>query len=256
MNFDDTATALAYDAAFWAMAFEDDDYDLTVLGDIALEVGRKFRALGIMGLLATGDDSHLHDNLRLSGEYRVDYLQRVVAAQRYDLHHHVRGRVNPVVDLIAAGENSLLASLMALSPSEHHPQREYLPDHCYVNLLAAFSLSMADADSFDRASATTSLEQYEQWLDGETDPRFEICSAFANNDETAFLDAFHMLLAQRLEHIEEHRATDLDDAIIAAERFIFVEGLALLRIARLRSFTVDQDFALCPRSALTSRRGS
>lgn len=250
MNFDESATALAYDAAFWAMAFDDEDYDLIALGDIALEVGRKFRALGIMGLLATGDNSHLHDNLRLSGEYRVKYLQRVVTAQRYELHHFVLGRVHPVFDLIAAGENTLLASLMDLSPSDLHPQREYLADHCYINLLAAFSLSGSAATGFDEGTVRTSLEQYEQWLNGETDPRFEICTAFANSDEAAFLDAFHMLLAQRLNDIEEHRDTDLEDAIIAAERFIFVEGLALLRIARLRSFEVDQEFALCPRSAL------
>ncbi len=154
-------------------------------------------------------------------------------------------------DLVGAA-----AALMKSSPFELHPQREYLADHCYVNLLAAFSLSGISVAGKDEASIDSSFEQYEQWLDGETDPRFEICHAFADHDELAFLDAFHMLLAQRLDTIEERRATDREDAIIVAERFISVEGLALLRIARLRSFNVDQDFALCPRSALMSSGGN
>lgn len=255
MNYEDSATALAYDAAFWAMAFEDEDYDLAALGDIALEVGRKFRALGIMGLLATGDNAHLHDNLRLSGEYRNRYLQRVVSARQYDAHHYVCGRVNPVFDLVAAGENAVLASMKTLSPPDFFPQREYLPDHCYANILSAFSLSGSGVSSAEGSSIPLYIEQYEQWLDGETDPRFECCRALAESDEPAFLDAFHLLLAQRVEHIEERRSMDLEDVIIAAERFIFVEGLALLRLARLQSFDVDQDFALCPRIALKGRGG-
>lgn len=254
MNYEDSATALSYDAAFWATAFDDEGYDLTALGDIALEVGRKCRALGIMGLLATGDDSHLHDNLRLSGEYRLKYLQRVIATgQQQEQHHYARGRLQPVFDLIAAGEHTLLKSLNDLSPTDFNPKREYLPDHCYVSLLCEFSLSDSLPLDTEENSIQTSLEQYEQWLDGETDPRFELCTAIAENDESAFRDAFEMLLAQRVDHIEEHRETDLEDAIIAAERFIFVEGLAVLRIARFHSFDVDQDFTLCPLSALSGK---
>lgn len=249
MNYNDAADALAYDAAFWAMAFEDEHYDLSALGTIAVELGQKLRALGILGLLATGDSAHLHNNLRLSGEYRVKYLQRVASSARDDQHHYTRGRVNPVFDLITAGDNALLTSLIQASPAAFQSQREYLPDYCYVNLLAGFSLADALPPFTQLLSTQASLKLYEQWLDGETDPRFDLCKAIADGNEAGFLDAFDRLLAQRVEHIEERRHTVLEDAVVATERFIFVEGLAVLTIARRHSFDVDQDFALCPYSA-------
>ncbi|MFK7852589.1 MAG: Imm49 family immunity protein [Granulosicoccus sp.] len=249
MNYNDSADALAYDAAFWAMAFEDENYDLAALGDISLELGRKLRAIGILGLMATGDNSHLHDNLRRSGDYRVQYLQRVFKAKRDDQHHYVWGRLNPVFDIVASGDNAQIASIAQYSPGEFYTNREYLPDYCYANLLSTFSLGPSHAIENDELRISSMLEQYEQWLDGETDPRFEICSAIALSDEAGFLDAFDMLLAQRVDSIEERRSTDLEDILIATERLIFVEGLALLRIARQRSFNVDEDFIMCPRSA-------
>lgn len=256
MNYNDSADALAYDAAFWAMAFEDENYDLSALGDISLELGRKLRAIGILGLMATGDNSHLNDNLRLSGDYRLQYLQRVVKSKRDDQHHYVWGRLNPVFDIVASGDTAQIASLIQHSPDDFYADREYLPDYCYANLLSTFSLAPTHATENDELRISSMLEQYEQWLDGETDPRFEICTAIALSDEAGFLDGFDMLLAQRVDAIEERRATDLEDVLIATERLIFVEGLALLRIARQRSYNVEQDFIMCPRSARSARGAS
>lgn len=253
MNYDDAATTLAYDTAFWAMAFEDPDYDLKALGSIALEVGRKCRALGILGLMATGSGVHLQENLRRGGGYRLQYLQRVKMQGRIELHHYVRGRVNPVLDLVAAGESRQLQALLEAGPADYRPAHEYLPDHCLVTFLANLSLAAASGEGHEHeALARQALEEYEQWLDGETDPRHDVCLALVEADQAEFLDAFHMLLAQRVEHIEEHRSTDLEDVLIASERLIFVEGLAFLRIARDRGLDVDQDFTLCPRSAMSA----
>jgi len=255
---DALAEPLAWDIAFWAMAFDEPDYDLHALGDLALELGRKLRAIGTYGLLATGDPTHLFDNLVRSGEYRVRYLERAGSAVGVDLHHAVLGRLDPILDLVAADRDDLVRRLVALSPPDHDPQREYLDDFCYARALASLFL---DRESPNSQSASTNsahdeaLDRYDSWLDGDPDVRLDVCRALASADVQSFVDAFETLLGQHVDVMEMRRETELVDALIPAGRSLFVEGLALLNIARHRGLVVRDTFALCPDIARIGHRG-
>ena len=65
MDLEEAAEDLVHDAVFWAMAFEDDEYPVAELGPLALEAGAKFRALGIMGFLATADKANFWPKMGL-----------------------------------------------------------------------------------------------------------------------------------------------------------------------------------------------
>ena len=249
MDYNAAADPLAYDIAFWMQAFDDPAYDAQALGALALELGRKLRALGIYGLLATGEGIHLRDNLVRSGELRLRHLERLDDKALDEDHHAALGRPAPLLDLIAANRPDLVRRVSGRSAQAFDEAREYRDEHCYARLLAALS-AYADGDA--EVDLTDTFDAYEVWLDGEVDPRLDLCRVLHARDEEAFVDAFEALLANRLETIEAHRETDLDDAIIVAERMVFVEGLALLTLARRLSLSVGGPYALCPPSALAS----
>ena len=244
MNYGDEAEALAYDASFWAMGFDDPDYPVNQLGKLALEAGEKFRALGIFGLLATADKSHLLDNLTQAASLRIRYLEKVHAETQFEDHHYVLGRVDPIFNLIAANNLSDLNRLKQLSPEDFRKGHEYLDDFSYGKILINVALN-----SIDKALFAT-LDDLEEYLDNDVFSRGAMCRALLENNEQDFDDAFHGFIDQTAFAIEEAKGGgDLEDAIVVAERFVSVEGLALLALSKSRGFTLQQNFLLCPKVA-------
>lgn len=252
MNYDDTAAAIAADAIFWSMAFDDADYPVDQLGRLALETGNKFRALGIFGLLATADKSHLFDNLRQSASLRIRYLEKVCAENKQDDHHYVLGRLEPIFDLLASKDFSSLAKLQQLSPADFSHKREYLDDYCYGKILMTLGLNKemnlginneSDAISDDLFNT---LDDLEDSLTEDLFSRAAMCRALLENNAIDFNEAFHQFIDQRAFAIDEAKDTDFETPTLIAERFISVEGLALLAVAQQQGFNVRQNFQLCP----------
>lgn len=241
MNYNEVADALVYDAAFWAMGFDDPDYPVEQLGKLALETGAKFRALGIYGLLATADKSHLLDNLKQAASLRIRFLEKVIAEKKTDDHHFVLGRVEPIFDLIASKNFSDLEKLVDLSPKQFRHPHEYLDDFSYAKILCHVALEKKDD------TILPDLDALEEFLEEDLFSRAAMCRALLENNAQDFDEAFHNFIDQTEFSIQEKKAKgDLDEPILIAGRFISVEGLALLALAKLKGFKVNQNFLLCP----------
>jgi hypothetical protein len=233
---------LSYDIAFWMQALTNPAYPLDELGKLTLELSTKLRALAIILLLVEADTDYFCHNLMRSGRTREVYLRRTRDAGLLDDHHRASGRYEPLLDAIASGDWALAGRIAAASPTEWRPGHEYEDDFCYAQLL--HRLIGAGAPDAELAAL---LDRFEQYLDGSTSPRLDVCRALVTHDQAAFDAAFESLLADRTAVITRDVARGrLEEPPVVAERQVFVEGIAILRLAERHGLATAADYPYCP----------
>lgn len=75
---------------------------------LALQTCTNLRTLAIMALLELGNEQKFLGNLSRSARAWVLFLRRAKAAQPRP-HHYVSGRIDPILDGIAAGDKEAIA---------------------------------------------------------------------------------------------------------------------------------------------------
>jgi hypothetical protein len=245
MKLDGAAEILAADIAFWMEGVVDPRSPLEELGAAALAVSARLRALGVVSLLTTNDGNALHHQLVRSGRAWRHYLRRVDAEQAADDHHHCSGRTEPMLDGIAAGQFDLAREIASLSPERWREGHEYEEDHCVGRLLQILVMPEVDL-----ASAAHVIERFQRYFTDDERPRLGTLQALLARDQAAFdvafqasIDAFQRVNARKL---EQGRLGELHE--VAAAR-VFVEGLAMLRLAEKQGLVTAPEYDLCPRSA-------
>jgi hypothetical protein len=242
MKLSDYGTPLAYDTAFWMAGVKDPTYPLGQLGDLTLEVSAKLRTLAIVALLVKADSDKFYHNLIRSGMARETYLLRCQAEGRLDDHQRASGRYEPLLDVIASGDLELARRIASLSPAEFRAGHEYEDDYCYAQILHRLVQLVPPEPEI-----VPLLDQFAAYLDGEDSARFDLCQALTNRDQGAFDKAFAALLDERDAQIEaEKERGQLEEPPVIAQRQVFVEGLALLRLAEGRGLATDADYRFCP----------
>lgn len=242
MKLDGSTESLATDIAFWMEAVIDPHTPIEQLGQVCLDVSTKLRAFGIVLLVTRADSSAFGHNLVRSGRVWRTYLTRVGIETAADDHHYCTGRFSPLVDSIAAGEFALARNIARLSPHQLHRGHEYEDDFCYGRL---FQLMV----QVDRPESEVSgvIAQFERYVAGGDNARLAMMHALVRADQEEFDEAFQSLLDANEAEIAARKAGgQLEEPAVIAQRRVFVEGLAVLRIAESRGLRTATDYDYCP----------
>jgi hypothetical protein len=95
------------------------------------------------------------------------------------------------------------------------------------------------------------MEQFERVLEGGSDVRLELARALVNKDQESFVSSFAGLLEdheQKMRKIADPRR----DSVLAREytfepnRYVMVEGLAILKVAEVLGLTLETEYKFCP----------
>jgi hypothetical protein len=241
---------LAYDIGFWLAAFQNPDYPVAQLGEVSVQVTPKLRAAAIIALLAKADSDTFFHNLIRSARCRIGYLQRLRDAGITDDHHQASGRVEPLLDAVAAADFQSARQIAALSLRQWLEGHEYEDDFCYAQIVQGLISVPTDVTRLQEL-----FDRFERVLDGQSDARLDVSRALARRDQTAFEEAFDALLAQRTRQIEADKARKrLEEPVMMAERQIYIEGLALLQIATRLKFITQAEYLYCPSMARVPMR--
>jgi hypothetical protein len=241
MTLTDLGQAVAYEAAFAYVQLDDPDLPLDEHADLTLDLAVKLRTLAIIELLVNADADAFHHHLMRNGRIRLGFLERL--RREGAAHHHgVSGRIDAVIDLLAAGDFATVGAIAALSPAEWQPGREYEDDFCHAQMLFRLAAGL-DAD----AAFDSLMQRHASAVQGGPQPRADICHALARRDQAAFDAAFGALLKARLAQIREDKARSQTlTPEVAASREVYVEGLAMLRLATDRCLATQREYLLCP----------
>lgn len=242
MQLKEYGEALAYNIAFWMQGLTNPAYPVEQLGKLSLELSDKLRALAILTLLVKGESDFFYHNLIRSGIARETYLQRLKDEGIDDDHHQASGRYEPLLDAIASGDLALARRIVDLSPTEWRKGHEYEDDYCYAQILHRFIQETPREQEIPPL-----FQQFEACLEGQQSARLDVCRALVQRDQNAFDEAFVLLLDEQESKIAADKARGQeDDPVVVAKRQVFVEGLAILRLAESRGLTTHLEYRYCP----------
>lgn len=240
MSLAETIEDQAYEAAFWMLGVFEPDYPVEALGELSYEVSTRLRTIAISLLVGEGKTDAFYHNLIRSGHVRITYLHRSLSAGRLDDHYRASGWYLPLCDAIAAGDMDGAREIAKASPRNMIAGHEYEDDYCYAQIMQ--SLLVEDAEHCHAV-----LRQFEKYLGGEASARFEIGSALISGDQARFTDGFENLIVERQREITRNiERGQFEAQDIRASRLIFVEGLALLRLAEEMKLKTEAEYLFCP----------
>lgn len=205
--------------------------------DDALVCCQQYRIRAICALLLGARGDLLRVFLQRSGAVMLHFLQSPQATSV------VTSKLTPLFDAIAAGDDTTSQQLAAAAaPIQWNANEEFEDDFLYFKFLTQFWFLGASP-----VDCEATLQRYEVVLEGNDEPRFDICRAFLDDDDERFEAGIQALIEA---HAERWRK--LCDAEVVApeigdcESSLCVEGLALLRLAERKGFDLYPDYLLIP----------
>jgi hypothetical protein len=236
----DLVVSHSYETAFWMAGVYSNNYPSELLGELSMDVSCKIRAMAIFRLLAVGKTDSFYHNLIRSGRVRERYLQRCKTEALVEDHFRSSGRYLPLFDAVAAAEFDLAGRIIGLSPVNFMRGHEYEDDYCYAQICHSL---MTRHD--ERGAGL--LAQFERYLEGSPNGRFLVAKALFERDQAGFDSGFEQLLSDReLEIAADIKRGQIESPAIIAFRRIFIEGLAILRLAEQLGLRTEEEYLFCP----------
>jgi hypothetical protein len=228
-----------YEVAFWAAGIDNPNYPIDQFGGLAENVSEQLRTLAIIILLVEGNTDLFYHNLIRSGLARVKFLQRCQQEGFADFHLAI-SRCGAICDALAAGDFNLAHQIAELSPDDWVQNGEYEDDYCFSRFLHLAAMGRAGQED-----AVMLLQRFETALSGEPNVRLDLCRALDAREQAAFDSAFEAYIEGHSRHLEEDSGR-MEDTHVVAERHIFVEGLAMLRLAERMGLQTQPEYKYCP----------
>lgn len=201
-------------------------------------VWEAFRVRGICTFLMECDAVALYQDLHRSGEAFLYYLQYMAGKDE-----KVTSQSLPFFDVIACADWESATNICRYSRHTYNSNEEYKDDFLYVYFLMKYFFLEAGV-----SEAEDILEDFEQNLGDEPDPRFDLCTSLFERNAQDFEEA----LCSMIFAFKENYSTRFYDGLISEEEWVvksslYIEGLALLRLAeRVNIVPKEPEYILIP----------
>jgi hypothetical protein len=197
---------------------------------------RNFRRRGICSLFLEGLPQLLHTDLQRSGSAFLHVLRSAPEADK------ITSSAGPFYDSVACVDLDTAREISRYARNTWNPEEEYEDDFLYVTFL--MKMFFLDADNEDLSSI---VQRYKVLGAEAGDPRFDICASFLENDNSRFERALDRLIRNYDEHYKTGMKRDeILEEEWATEGQLFVEGLALVRLAWIHGFYTETNYQFIP----------
>jgi len=215
---------------------------LAAAGRFYEEAAEALRAHAILRLLIDADEAGFSNDLVMSGQARRGYLRRC-ARDGYADYFLALSRSGSLIDAVAAGDLPLAVEIFRLSPPAFRKGDEYEDDFHWQRFLGLL-LSGAPATELD-----ASLQALDAAAEG-AGAKLDVARALRARDAEAFDGAFRALLAEREAANAEDAARADEEVPVAVGTQVYVEGIAVLKLARHLGIPIEPEYPMCPTLAL------
>lgn len=215
----------------------DDDY---------YDIAFRYRVLGILSLLMEADQQAYVDNLCKSGFARLFFLRDFIKQNQVDPIYLCSSKDVSFSASVAAGHLDLAKEISRYSSDHHNADFEYEDDFLFKHLQQQMVLENLPDDKLKEL-----LDRWELVLEGATSLKLNVCKALVEKSADDFETAFELLLIKRKESmIKWKTSATFDEELYAAEGYLYLDGICLLRIAGMRGLTTKDEYPLIPRLAV------
>lgn len=206
---------------------------------LALEAASFCRQAGCGELLSRMNTRAFFEALAQSARIYLDLLERRQECSERDAYYLARSKAAPFFDALAAQEKELVARMLPLLTRDWMPRME--PEELFHYHMA---ISCLVGDSGDLEGA---LRSFERALEGGESVRFDVTRALVARDSGAFDVALQSLIDERCMALAKDRKAGIFDPYFhQTEAHVFVEGLALIRVAQERGMGVRRWYRTIP----------
>ncbi len=146
-------------------------------------------------------------------------------------------------DALAAGADTVARELARLSSKTLLEEEELEEDFYYGRFLHW----LAEGPQASEREAEHILEGFARAVGEEQSARCSMCKALLARDQQGFDAALHGLIEERRVYFQgKAESLSVKDEAYETNRFIFVEGLALVRMAERRGLEVAPEYRYIP----------
>ncbi|HYO53976.1 Imm49 family immunity protein [Archangium sp.] len=214
-----------------------------------LRLASDYRRLGCGLLLSTYDAEGFCEHLFLAADAYLQLLERKEMSPGLDPYYLARSRAQPLLDALAIGDMALAGRIGERMEPRWMEGMEYEEDFCFFELLPLLASSMGSQEL-----ALKCLERMEQALEGAAYPRYEAVAALVRGAPERFEAALLALGEEWQSQVRRQRQSGLGDHVfLLTEANVFIEGLALVRLASARGIPTRSQYPLIPPVVLTQR---
>jgi hypothetical protein len=210
---------------------------------LTLETASLWRQYGCGLLLSELDEDGFRDGLEQAATLYQGLLRRRSACSEFDQYYLARSKGEPLFDAITVGAWERARDLAAAMTPTWMPRMEAEEDFHYFGGLISLLLQRKDLDA--------ELAAFERCLQGGQSFRFDTLKALATADEQAFDTGLQGMISEQAAWMErQQRSGVFDPYLHKTSAFVFVEGAALVLLARSRALKTQASYRLIPAPAL------
>jgi hypothetical protein len=203
------------------------------------------RVLAICSLLLDADQEAFARQLYKSGRARLVFLEKVDAGLAADPKTICTSKDIGFTAALAAAHLEGATQIANLSPQTHFSGVEYEDDFLFFHFMHRM---LCDPDDRDELQAL--LDRWEIVLAGDDSGYWDACNGLLADDDADFAEGLESLITFRQTQLRNYRdEVTCDEELFAAEGKVFIEGLAVLRLAEIKGFEMQDEYELMPQLA-------
>ncbi|WP_163779407.1 Imm49 family immunity protein [Myxococcus vastator] len=213
---------------------------------LTLETAALWRQYGCGLLLSELDEAGFRDGLEQAATLYLNLLSRRSACSEFDQYYLARSKGDPLFDALAAGNWDLARSIATVMTPTWMQRMESEEDFHYFGTLIALVLAQPHVDA--------ELTAFERTLQGGSSHRFDVVKALSSADADAFDAGLHGMIEEQAAWVERQQRSGLFDPYRhKTEAFVFIEGVALVQLARRLGVPTQERYRLIPAAALEAQ---
>lgn len=225
-------------------------------GEVCNRISNYYRSIAVCWLFLYADAELYGQMLINSALTRKFYLTYCAKEGKLEEAAQRVSFIGPFFDAIAVNEFQLASEISSISPTKWFKRYEYQDDYAY----AMFMQNIVKYGVTDRSKLEPFLSEFEVSLEGNKDIRLDLCRAMCELDQASFDEALDELINQHEEYYNKLADPSSLSSLTLGQNFepnrwLFIEGLAILRIAEKIGLSVEQSYKFCPQIARISNFG-
>jgi len=217
-------------------------------GDTLASLSVAYRVLALCALLREADPNRFTELLCKAGQVRLHLLERATTGVQVSPRAMAASNDVGFLSSLAAGDLPTARRIAALSPVTPTPGWEDEEDFVFFHCLHRMVHPVPE-----EAGLRQVLMRWRRLEADSPSPFLQVCESLLENESTRFHASFTQMLDARQTLMREYRKQlDFDRELYATEGKVYINGLAILRLAESRGLPGREHDVLIPRLALLS----
>ena len=200
-----------------------------------------YRALACCAALLEADTDSFFLYLGNAANARLDFLEKA-KGREIPPRYLALSKDLGFTCAVAAEDWPVAEAISALSNTEHTDTVEYEDDFLFFRVLHLLLTNPDDVAGIERH-----LTRWAEVLEGEESGFLQVCTAMCGRDQDGYADAYEALHDARESQLDAYSAEVSADAeLLAIERGVFIDALAVARLAERLGLRTPGVYAMAP----------